>query len=608
MLVGCWRRRSIAALVALFLGCGVRTSTDAALGAMAPSATPARPPAVSGAAPAEPQADRARAASPEEPPDPRIEIKSGGTRAVRAEQGAVTSVEANATRIGVGILERGGTAVDAAVAVAYALAVTHPSAGNIGGGGFMLVRPAKGPTVAIDFRETAPASLDRKHFDAMIAAGASGPEAVGVPGTVAGLSLAHERLGKLPLAELIAPAIELARRGHRIGERQAKSLAWAWPKLRLDPTARAIFGAANGGPKKAGSVLKRPLLATSLQRIADRGRAGFYEGETAAAIIAASAGAISADDLKKYRAKLREPLGFRYRGLRVEVMPPPSAGGVTVMAALLMLDALDVHDVAPNTAQELHLFIEASRRAQAERRFNVADPDRWSQAELEQRLSKWRDATTFLRSVPIDRAQATRSEAAHPLYPVALRELEHTTHFSVIDGDGNIVSCTTTLSAGFGAKLVVPGLDIVLNNSVAAFGTAGSNQPAPGFRTTSSMAPTLVLRDERPVLVLGSPGGDTIPSTVTQVLRNVVDHGMAIDAAIEAPRIHHGFAPDTVFYERDRRPPKRLLTELEKMGHHVRQRAPIGDANNLLIDSEGVVWAYADPREGGLALAAKPKR
>jgi gamma-glutamyltranspeptidase/glutathione hydrolase len=286
-------------------------------------------------------------------------------------------------------------------------------------------------------------------------------------------------------------------------------------------------------------------------------------------------------------------------------MPPPSAGGVTLMITLLTLDHLRAHE-RKDPAQNQHLFIEASRRSQAERRFSVADPDRWAPNERNRELARWTNPELFLRRAPIDERQSTPSSRAHPLFSVGLKELEHTTHFSIIDREGNVVSCTTTLSAGFGAKIVVPGADIVLNNSVAAFGTAGKNRPLAGFRSTSSMAPALVLNQGRPVLVLGSPGGDTIPSTIAQVLRNVVDASMTIDEAVEAPRIHHGFVPDKVFYERERPPPPKLLRELRLMGHELAARAAIGDANNVLIDDEGTAWLEVDPREGGLALAVKP--
>lgn len=543
----------------------------------------------------------ASAPPPGPPPPP---LHAGGKRAVRGEHGMVTSVEAQATRAGVRILDAGGNAVDAAVAVAYALAVTHPSAGNIGGGGFMLVRPEGGPTTAIDFRETAPRALTQKAFDKMIAAGAIGPAAVGVPGTVAGLELAHEKFGHLTRAQVMAPAIALARKGHRVGTREALTIRWNWAALRHDRAARTIFGRGKK-PIADGQRLKRALLGATLERIAKQGRDGFYRGKTAHDLVRAMrhGGLLSLEDLASYQAKIRKPLRVRYHGLEVVIMPPPSAGGVAVAEELGMLDKLRAWKQPAGSAEELHLFIEASRRALADRRFGVVDPDALTQAERAKRRAHWLDPDFLLARAPIDRAHATASADVSPLYSAALKEVEsaHTTHFSVVDAGGMVVSCTTTLSAGFGAKFVAPGTGVVLNNSVASFSTAGDNLPRPGRRTLSSMAPTLVLRKGSPALVLGSPGGDTIPSTVVQVLRNVVDYGMTIDAAVDAPRIHGSFAPDEVRDERARPLPAKVKHALEKMGHHFsKKRIPIGDANNILI-AGGIAYGVADKREGGLA-------
>jgi len=528
----------------------------------------------------------------------------GGARAVRATAGAVTSVEPHATRAGIAILEHGGNAVDAAVAVAYALAVTHPSAGNLGGGGFILVRPAGGPTVALDFRETAPLGLTRDRFDAMEKNGGMGPVSVGIPGSVAGLELAHDRFGRLPRASVLAPAIALAQ-GHALGAHQADLLAGSFKALTQDPAARAIFS-KDKRPLAAGARLVQRDLAATLQRISDQGRAGFYAGPTAQALSGLSAGLISSADLVAYQAKWREPLRFDYHGLQVEVMPPPSAGGVAVTQMLLMLQALHAAELAHDSAAELHLFIEASRRAQAERRFSVVDPDALTAEASARKRARWLDPNTWLSAAPIDPEHASPSASIQPPSTEPLRELEHTTHFSVVDAEGMVVSCTTTLSASYGAKLVLPGTGVVLNNSVASFSSTGANQPVPGRRTVSSMAPTLVLEGEHPLLVLGTPGGDSIPSTIVQILRHVVDHGESLSDAVDAPRIHHGFLPDVVRYEPRTPPPAAVLRELKRRGHQLKRGpASIGDANEILIQG-GVAWAYADAREFGLALAAKP--
>jgi gamma-glutamyltranspeptidase/glutathione hydrolase len=532
-----------------------------------------------------------------------VSTLEGGPGAVRSEHGAVTSVESRATRAGVSVLERGGNAVDAAVAVAYALAVTHPSAGNLGGGGFMLVRPKGGPTVALDFRESAPAALTRAAFDAMEKSGGQGPASVGVPGSVAGLELAHDRFGRLTRAEVLAPAIELAH-SYTLGAHQAALLAGSFRALSKDPAARAIF-AKNKNPLSAGERLVQKDLAATLERIAKLGRDGFYAGVTARSLSSLPGGLLSLGDLASYQAKWRDPLRFDYRGLEVEVMPPPSAGGVALTQTLLMLQTLHAEALPHDSAAELHLFLEASRRAQAERRFGVIDPDALTPEQLTEKRARWLDPNAWLKDSPIDPERATPSERVHPLFAEALRELEHTTHFSVVDAGGMVVSCTTTLSASYGAKIVAPGTGVVLNNSVASFASSGENQPVAGRRTVSSMAPTLVLDGEDPLLVLGTPGGDTIPSTIVQILRHLVDHGESLSAAVDAPRVHHGFVPDEVRYEPRNAPPAAVLHELERRGHKLKRgRAAMGDANELLIRGN-VAWAYADPREFGSALAAK---
>lgn len=502
------------------------------------------------------------------------------------------------------MLEQGGNAVDAAVAVAYALAVTHPSAGNLGGGGFMLVRPKGGPTAALDFRESAPSALTRPRFDAMQRGGGMGPVSVGIPGSVAGLELAHDRFGSLPRAAVLAPAIELAR-GHTLGAHQAALLAGSWNALSLDPAARTIFG-KDKKPFAAGQRLVQRDLAATLRRISQQGRDGFYTGPTATALSGLSRGLITGADLAAYQAKWRDPLRFTYQGLNVEVMPPPSAGGVALTQMLLMLQALHAETLPHDSAAEIHLFVEAARRAQAERRYGVVDPDALSATETAQKRARWLDPNAWLGPSPIDPERATPSSSLRPPPLDTAGESEHTTHFSVVDAEGMVVSCTTTLSASYGAKLVLPGTGVVLNNSVASFSSSGDNQPVGGRRTVSSMAPTLVLDGEAPVLVLGTPGGDTIPNTIVQVLRHVVDHGEPLSAAVDAPRVHHGFLPDAIRFESRNAPPADVLRDLVRRGHKLKPGfGAIGDANEILILG-GQAWAYADPREFGLALAAGP--
>lgn len=542
---------------------------------------------------------------PAEPPGPRRRFAGGGPTSVSGTSGIVTSSEAQATHAGVAMLKRGGNAVDAAVATAFALAVTHPSAGNLGGGGFLLVRGpgADAATTALDFRESAPAALTRAGFDRMQRGGAKGGAAAGVPGSVAGLLLAHERFGKLTRQDIVAPAIELAAKGFVLGRRQAELLAASFDALVKDPTLAKRFG-KDGRPRPQGSRIVMPELARALERIRDQGAAGFYTGPTADALVRAPGSLITHADLEQYRALERTVLRSTYRGFTVETMPPPSAGGVALTELLGMLELLKAHE-APG-AEEQHLFLEACRRAQAERRFGVTDPDGLTPEERESERLRYTSPEALLARAPIDRERATRSRVLAPLFPGASEESEQTTHLSVVDRDGMVVSLTTTLSASFGAKLTAPGTGIVLNNSVASFSRTGQNQPAAGRRTVSSMAPTLVLDGGRVVLVLGTPGGDTIPSTIAQVLRGVVDHGLPLDAAVAAPRLHQGFLPDRARFESRRPPPPALLRALKGFGHELKgSHLAMGDSNDLLLEEE-LAYGVADPRGGGLAEAVPP--
>ena len=522
-------------------------------------------------------------------------------------RGIVVSAEPYATRAGVSVLEAGGNAVDAAVATALALAVTHPSAGNLGGGGFMLVRPRGGPTVAIDFRETAPSSLTRADFERMIAAKGTGPVAPGVPGSVAGLLLAERRFGKLPRERVFAPAIALARDGVVLSREEAALILAHWPSLRLDRAARHVFGDAQQRALQKDARLVQPALALTLESVAAQGEAAFYSGKAAESLVRATAGHVSLADLAAYHAALREPLRIRYRGYEVETMPPPSAGGLVLAGTLLALETLEPAPPAAEDASSLHLLVELWRRTQALRRFHVVDPDALDDAGRRALLARFLEPRALL-AVPVDPARATPSERVHSLYADALRELEHTTHVSVVDAGGMVVSLTTTLSASFGAKIMVPATGVLLGNAVASFSSMGDNQPVPGRRTTSSMAPTLVLENGAPRLVLGTPGGDTIPSTLSLLVTRLVDFHEPLDTAVDAPRIHHGFVPDYVRFETARPLPTDLRAGLEAKGHKlVRSSLTQGDASVIVIGPSGESsFGYADPREGpGLALAAR---
>jgi gamma-glutamyltranspeptidase/glutathione hydrolase len=591
-------RRHVLPLVLAGAACSTSPPPSRITPAPAAPAVAVKPPP---AAPSSPSAEPARDVVDTGAPAPQ-RLAGGGARSVSGTKGVVTSAEENATKAGIEVLEAGGNAADAAVAVAAALAVTHPNAGNLGGGGFALVRPRGGPTAAFDFREAAPRSLTRPDFDAMIRAGAFGPGSIGVPGSPAGLLALHTAYGKLPLARDLARAVALARDGHAFGQRQAALLARAWPVMKNDPAARAIFGRKDK-PLSPGTHLVQPELAATLERLARDGAAGFYTGDVARALAKASGGRIADGDLGEYRSERRAVLEFRYRGFDVQTMPPPSAGGATLAGTLIALEHLAPNVPASGSLADVHAFLEVSRRAQALRRLTIVDPGT-SGSDLERaRLSKLLDPELLL-AVPVDPEHATPSAAIHPLYPAALRETEHTTHLSVVDGDGMVVSLTTTLSASFGSRIVAPGTGVLLNNAVASFSSVGDNQPAAGRRTTSSMAPTLVLSGGNPVLVLGTPGGDTIPSTIASLVVKLVDRKMTLDEAVDAPRLHHGFVPDAVRYETKHLPPKAILTGLAKLGH-VLKPSPIvqGDANCILLEGDRG-FGYADPREpGGKALA-----
>jgi gamma-glutamyltranspeptidase/glutathione hydrolase len=533
-------------------------------------------------------------------------LRTGGKRAARGDLGVVTTVEVNATHVGAEVLRHGGNAVDAAVAVAFALAVTHPSAGNIGGGGFMMVRLAGGETHAIDFRETAPAAATPEKNRAMLDAGGIGYTSAGVPGTVAGMALALERFGTRPLAELVAPAIALAKKGHKLGARQALVLSWSWDKLKRDPAARAVWGHGKG-PRKQGDLVVQADLARTLSAVAAHGRAGFYEGRVAAAVdeaMRAHGGLITADDLRGYEAREREPLRFSYRGFEVATMPPPSMGGVAFAEIMLALERQRAWEVPVDSGLGLHLFVEASRRAYAERRLVGADPLALSpdggQALLARLLGGEHLET---RRPAVDRDHATPSSAIVAGLAPAEHESPETTHFSVVDAQGNAVSCTYTQSASFGSKVMVPGTGVLLANAMGGFSPSGPNSLAPGKRMASSMTPTIVTQGGKLALVLGSPGGDTIPGTVAQVFRDIVDGGMTVDEAVAHPRVHHAYLPDRVRVERGNPPSRGALAELEQRGHAIHaEAAPLGDANSILVDvATGVAWGAADPREGGVA-------
>jgi gamma-glutamyltranspeptidase/glutathione hydrolase len=572
-----------------------------------PTATPvASEPTVPGStasSPLEPQ-------RPREQPSPvvptrRLSVKPG-TKAVAGAGGLVVSVNSLATQIGLAQLNASGNAVDAAIATAFALAVTHPSAGNIGGGGFALVRLPNGETYALDFRESSPSALERERFFAMIRAGGEGPDSVAIPGTVAGLIALSERFGKTPLAELVEPARKLAKNGHVVQKREAEAIAVNWPRLKGSKLGKARWGTRDDRPRGIGHTVVLPELAKTLELIRAQGRAGFYEGRVAESIRDASGSPpqINLDDLKTYRAIWRTPLSFEYRGLKVTTMPPPSAGGVALTSGLRLLNQYNFATIPRNSTKRAHLLLEVIRRAQADRLYSVVDPDTLSNDERNVRIAQWLDPTRWNTRLPIELEQATPNERlTDPT--TSFHESTQTTHLAVVDSSGMAVSLTTTLSSGFGSK-VVTDTGIVLNNSLGSFSGMGDNRPAPARRTVSSMAPTLIDDADGLRLVLGTPGGDTIPSTLLQLVNLVVDYQVPLDEAIDAPRLHQSVLPPGNARSESRYPiSPRLRKELERMGHHfTTPTGAMGHANSIVLVND-VAYGYADPREGGLALGLK---
>jgi gamma-glutamyltranspeptidase/glutathione hydrolase len=519
-------------------------------------------------------------------------------QSVLAHNGMVVAQESGAARIGVTILDRGGNAVDAAVAVGFALAVTYPRAGNIGGGGFMVIHLAKDHRdIAIDYRETAPAAASTTMF--LDAQGKRDPKksrdsglAVGVPGTVAGLALAHAKYGsgKFTLAELIAPAIDLAQKGFPVEDALADSLPRATRRLARWPASASIF--LNGGrPLQEGDRLIQLDLADTLQRIADGGPRSFYTGRTADQIAQAvhdAGGVMTAADLKNYRAVERPVVRGTYRGYEIVSMPPPSSGGVALVEMLNILEGYDLAKLGRGV-ESFHDMIEAMKRAYADRTL-LGDPDN-IKMPIGRLISKKYAAA--LRADITDKA--TPAAAIRP-GKAADFEGANTTHFSIIDRDGNAVANTYTLNYSYGLGLVAEGTGVLLNNELDDFAARlddaaaqgrvfKANRPGPGKRPLSSMTPTIVLKDGKPFLITGSPGSRRIISAVLQVIMNVIDFHMSIADAVSAPRLHNQWQPDETLAEPGFDPD--VLDALRARGHNIVATAPHTAANSIEVIPKG---------------------
>ncbi|EAY2465632.1 gamma-glutamyltransferase [Salmonella enterica] len=528
---------------------------------------------------------------------------------VRATQGMVASVDAMATQVGVDILKQGGNAVDAAVAVGYALAVTHPQAGNLGGGGFMLLRTKDGATTAIDFREMAPANATRDMFldeqgnpdskKSLTSALASG-----TPGTVAGLSLALEKYGSLPLNKVVRPAIKLAQEGFIVNDALADDLkTYGSEVLPHHENSKAIFW-KDGEPLKKGDKLVQQDLANSLTMIAENGPDAFYKGEIARQIaqqMQQNGGLITTDDLAAYQAVERTPVSGEYRGYQIFSMPPPSSGGIHIVQILNILENFDMKKYGFGSADAIQIMAEAEKYAYADRSEYLGDPDfvnvPW------QALTSKAYAKSIAGQIDINKAKPSSEIRPGKLAPY---ESDQTTHFSVVDKDGNAVAVTYTLNTTFGTGIVAGNTGILLNNQMDDFsakpgvpnvyGLVGgeANAVGPKKRPLSSMSPTIVVKDGKTWLVTGSPGGSRIITTVLQMVVNTIDFGMNVAEATNAPRFHHQWLPDELRVEKGFSPD--TLKLLEQKGQKVALKEAMGSTQSIMVGPDGELYGASDPR------------
>lgn len=543
-------------------------------------------------------------------------VRAASRAPVRAPSAMAGSTDVHATGAGLAILRKGGNAVDAAVAVGFALAVTHPAAGNIGGGGLMLIRFADGRETSIDYREVAPGASRRDMFldangNVVPERSIVGPLAAGVPGPVAGLAYAQRKYGRLSLAETLAPAIELADEGFEISHALARSLAGNRELFERFPETARIFLEA-GKPYDAGERLVQKDLARTLREIAGGGPDAFYRGRVADLIEAEmrrSGGLISKSDLAAYKPLERTPVVGTYRGYRIVSMPPVSSGGVALLQFLNILEAFPIREHGHNSSQTMHLVAEAAKRVYADRSEWLGDPE-FFKVPVTGLISK---AYAERLREGIDPSRVTPSARIAPGKPTAF-ESTQTTHYSVVDADGTAVSATTTLNGSYGNGQVVAGAGFLLNNEMDdfsakpgvpnMFGLIGgsANEIQPRKRMLSSMTPTIVTRDGKTFLVLGSPGGSRIITTVLQVVMNVIDHGMDVQEAVDAPRFHHQWLPDHIRIER-RGFPADVIRALEARGHTVVPLADMGDVHAIMIDPKtGTRLGASDPRMDGITL------
>lgn len=553
------------------------------------------------------QADTSTALFPAGWPFPADRVPTAGSR------GMVVSTDSLASAAGLSVLREGGNAIDAAVAVHFALAVVYPQAGNLGGGGFMVVRTADGREATLDFRERAPLAAERDMYvgeDGKVGSTSrTGHLAAGVPGSVAGMAKAHRRFGRLPWDRLLEPARRLAADGFPVSKRLHDALTAQMERFSRFSATAAIF-LPDGRPPADGTVLRQPDLARSLDAISASGADAFYRGWIGDSVVAEmerGGGLISKRDLEEYRAIWRRPIAIEYAERRLISMGPPSGGGVVLGEMLGMLERFDLRGLEYRSADEIHLMVEAMRRAYADRNRHLGDPD-FVSVPIDRLLS-----SSYLDSLAktIDPARATPSEPGVAAGP----ESAQTTHYSVVDSAGNAVAVTTTINGSFGSAVVVRGAGFLLNNEMDDFTTrpgepnmyglvqGESNSIAPGKRMLSAMTPTIVIApDGRIELVTGTPGGPTITTSVLQVVVAQLDHGLGAQQAVNAPRVHHQHIPDLLRYERGGLEPS-VIEELERRGHRLEERAGFsGDVQSIWVAPDGVRYGAADPRGGGAAL------
>ncbi|TWV97965.1 gamma-glutamyltransferase [Chitinophaga pinensis] len=525
-------------------------------------------------------------------------------KTITASRGAVVSAHPLASQAGLQMLQQGGNAVDAAIATQLALAVVYPAAGNLGGGGFMVAHLKDGKNITIDYREKAPGAASRDmYIDASGNANTSlsqdGHLAAGVPGTVAGL-FASLPYAKLTIQQLIAPAILLAEKGFAITEREAISLNRTQDNFKQLNTQGNAFIKAT--PWKAGDTLLQKDLAATLKRIRDNGKAGFYEGETARLIVAEMQrghGLITATDLKTYEAKERTAVTFAYKKYNIVTMPLPSSGGIALQQMMGMVEKYPLHDWGFHSVAAMHLMIEAERRAYADRAKFLGDPD-FVKVPVKQ-LTDPAYLQTRMQDFDLKKASVSTAVAAGNIY-----ESKETTHLSVMDNEGNAVAVTTTLNGGYGSKVVVGGAGFFLNNEMDDFSVkpgvpnmygligAEANAVAPGKRMLSSMTPTIVLKQGKPYIVTGTPGGSTIITSVFQTLLNLLEFNLSAQQAVDAPKFHHQWLPDEVYVEPDF--DQTPLNGLKQMGYKIVPGSPIGRVELIRINGKGQLEAVGDKR------------